>query len=767
MTLENMTVWIFVLSSVVLGLAVYFFHVGKKHKGLMDRMIADSAMGMLVEAEQGLKASQTALELLGLSSLSQLEDIASLLSQEESAIFSKQLSRLKERGEAFTIIVSLRGLDQALSLQGQRLETHAAHSYVIWVVDQNDQQRLKTKVEALAKTNQAQSDMLNLLPMPVWRRDRDDLSLSWVNKAYSDLLDIKSDAILQDQVELGAGSIAAAGRGLAKRVKKSGHTLSESHAVALQGKRRLLDFTEMKSSSDDVILGFAEDRTSLDDLQSQLATHLAAHDEVLDDMTAAISIFGPDRRLIYNNQSFTRMFDLQEAELEHAPSYGEILEVLRSRRQLPEVVDFPNFKREQESQFNRLIGRKEEMLHLPDGRILHQLTFPHPLGGLMFVLEDVTDLFTLESNFNTQIAVQQATLNNLHDAVSVWGSDGRLKIWNKVFENYWGFGESQLLGNPHLSKILAENFPRWFHLKSEEESRRLQTSFVLRITERMASVFDMKLKDGRVIHTTLVPLPDAQVLLIHSDITDSKRVEQALEERNVAFERADMLKSQFLSNISYELRTPINAIQGFASILKEEFYGSLNPRQRDHVENILDAGDTLTQLVKDILDLAIIQADLMDWNREEVNLNGLIQSSVTATAQLAKERDQQVIFDALPLSRSYFVDPEHLERAFSNLLDTIFNITEGHQVSIAIDETDAGCQIHIQTDWVIEHLDDQEMLLRRFVGNDPHALSTGVGLNLSLAKNLLALHGGRLEADVASEEGLLICILLEDNLETE
>src|SRR3954471_15113985 len=79
---------------------------------------------------------------------------------------------------------------------------------------------------------------------------------------------------------------------------------------------------------------------------------------------------------------------------------------------------------------------------------------PHPLGGLIFVYEDVTDRLALERSYNTLIEVQRENLDNLFEGIAVCGSDGRLKLHNPAYRKIWALSEADLIGEPHISSIV-------------------------------------------------------------------------------------------------------------------------------------------------------------------------------------------------------------------------------------------------------------------------------------------------------------------------
>src|SRR5690606_12094179 len=112
----------------------------------------------------------------------------------------------------------------------------------------------------------------------------------------------------------------------------------------------------------------------------------------------------------------------------------------------------------------------EEILHIPDGKIIRLLVIPHALGGLIFSFEDVTDKLALERSYNTLIAVQRETLNNLHEGVAVFGEDGRLRLCNPIYQKLWGLNSSFVNSDPHIGDILEEtksyyNYSDWSEFK--------------------------------------------------------------------------------------------------------------------------------------------------------------------------------------------------------------------------------------------------------------------------------------------------------------
>jgi PAS domain-containing protein len=262
-------------------------------------------------------------------------------------------------------------------------------------------------------------EMLDAAPLPIWRYGP-NLSLADCNRAYARAVDATPDLAV------------AEGRELASGVQNG-----ERRHVVLGGSRRLLEFGEISSSTGGSI-GFALDRTDIESAERELWRHINAHAEVLEGIRASVAIYGPDKRLKFFNSAFASMWGLAEDWLGAEPSFEEITERLRELRRLPEVTDFRAFKCERLRLFTSLIEPLQELMHLPDGRTLLLSISPHPFGGLTFVYEDVTDRLALERSCNTLTQVRRATLDHLFEGIAVYGSDGRLKLYNPAYLALWG-----------------------------------------------------------------------------------------------------------------------------------------------------------------------------------------------------------------------------------------------------------------------------------------------------------------------------------------
>ncbi len=520
------------------------------------------------------------------------------------------------------------------------------------------------------------------------------------------------------------------------------------------GSRRLVEIGEIKCATGGAI-GFAVDRTDLETAEAELRRHITAHAEVLEGVGTSIAIYGPDKRLRFFNTAFASMWGLAEDWLAAEPSFGDVLERLRERRCLPEVVDFRAFKCERARMFTSLIEPQQELMHLPDGRTLLLSISPHPFGGLTFVHEDVTDRLALERSCNTLTQVRRATLDHLFEGIAVYGSDGRLKLHNPAYLAIWALSEDDVAGEPHIGEMLEKT--RAF-LDDGGDWMAMKQRIIAKVTSHALTSGPLYRKDGSMLQEGMVPLPDGNVLLTYLDVTDNSRVERALRERNEALATAGRLKSEFIANVSHELRTPLNAVIGFAEILNNQYFGDLNSRQLEYSRGILASSHQLMKLINDILDLATIEAGYMVLETGRVEVSEMLQAVLALTRERARNRDLEIELHCPPDIGTVAADERRLKQALFNLISNSIKFTPpGGAISIEAERREGELSLIVADTGIGIPQSEQARVLEKF---ERGTQQSGAGLGLSLVKSLMDLHGGTVTIESASGRGTrIICRL--------
>jgi len=167
------------------------------------------------------------------------------------------------------------------------------------------------------------------------------------------------------------------------------------------------------------------------------------------------------------------------------------------------------------------------------------------------------------------------------------------------------------------------------------------------------------------------------------DMTELKRFEQTLRQKNVELEGASRMKSEFLANMSHELRTPLNAIIGFSEVLKDGLVGTMTDQQRGFIGDIFNSGKHLLSLINDILDLSKVEAGKMILDLEPIEVSSLLSNSLSIVREKAAARGILVAMVADEGLGSIKVDVRKVKQIIYNLLSNAVKFTpEGGTVTL-------------------------------------------------------------------------------------
>ncbi len=719
------------------------------------------------------------LGLLSIDKLETIHDIQNALDTSDAAVLEGMFIRLQEEEKNFSIDVETQN-NKNMRVSGSRGKALSGQDAfdIIWVEDITEDNK---KILSLQKScNQFEQEAeklknsLNTLPYPIWMRNA-NTDLVWCNAAYAQIVNNNPDVIITEQIEIlltpknkKRGKVKTSkelAKELAKEALKSGTSQQESCHLIANGKRHYVEINENPLPGSDYTFGMAHDITREEELDTELQRHLSANKTLLEQLKSAISIFNVDQELEFFNSSFAQLWGLEDQWLNNRPKLGDILEKLRETRRLPEQADFKNYKKTWLDMFTRLIDPHEDMLYLPDGSALRMLVVPHPMGGLMITFEDVTSRLELESSYNTLIAVQKETLDNLAEGVAVYGGDGCLQLSNPSFMDLWGLHPEEIEGTPHVTK-LAERMIGLFDPAIREEKKKFLISHAI---ERKVQEGRCVRADGRLIEYATVPLPDGGVLISYFDVTDSAQVENALREKNAALEAAEELKTDFLANVSYQLRTPLNAIMGFAEILNNQYFGDLNDKQKEYSAGIQEAGDKLVRLIDDILDLSTIEAGYLDLTMEEFNALETLQTIHELTKDWARKENIDVKLECPEDIGFIMADERRIKQVLLNLMHNAINFTpEKGKITIAAKRLENSIEFSIADTGIGISKADLSRIFEPFeraviehrADMSANALSRGAGLGLSLVKNIIELHGGSVSINSEEEKGTTVTLSL-------
>ncbi|KJS26356.1 MAG: tyrosine protein kinase [Hyphomonadaceae bacterium BRH_c29] len=644
-----------------------------------------------------------------------------------------RLRELRETGQAFSLTI--------IGPSGRFLEADgrtAGARAVVWVTDatikgleeSSARGKLEEARQVIARDPTAFLDMLGKAPFPAWRMSGMG-KLQWVNPAYIQAVDgVNLDRVLDRQLMLDHATAEQA-----RKTISEGIDIDETRHVVINGDRlamRVLTFPLSGGAG-----AMALDVTAQEDAREDLNRHVRAHDETLNHVADAVAIFGADRKLTFYNKAFRDMWDLDESFLLERPGHGQLLDRLRERRKLPARANYAEWRAEELSYYLDIDGVKEDTWSLPDERTLSVTRQRHPMGGLLLLFKDITGELELQTKFNAIVKTQSSTLDSLHEAVTVFGGDGRLRLHNQAFERLWNLSIDKLKDQPDYDAVVEECIPLfhdteiWGAMKSHITDPSARA--------RQSTTGEMRRSDGSILTYLTHPLPDGNTLIAFADVTATRRVESALRERAEAFEAADRLKTEFVRNVSYQLRSPLTVIFGYAELLETQRNGQLTERQKDYVSAILSASDHLSKLIENILDLAMIEAGRMDLDLEDVDLRNVIEESIEMVVSKAEDTQIAVRAEIAGKLGTIRADERRIRQILFNLVSNSLRFTDsGGEIVVSAERIGDMVTFSVRDNGRGLEADKRATSFDSFVSGDQR----GAGLGLALVKHFVDLHGG-------------------------
>jgi len=596
------------------------------------------------------------------------------------------------------------------------------------------------------------AQLFDKLNHPAWVRDLRG-NLVKVNDAYYDLLEIPEENRTGELPEL---FDPAALLRLKEVVTTPGpHSITEQHQ-----KFGTLDVTKFKLSNGTAgyaVQGLASNEEKNDPRVSFLTA-------AINELRTPVAVFDGSAQLTHYNKSFADFWELDTNWLDTHPNEKAILDRLRTQGHLPLEPDYKKWRSTHLSSYG-LKKTREDMWHLPSGQVLNVIASPAPNArGVIYVYHNVTEKLALESRYNALIHVQDETLNALREAVAVFGTDGRLKLHNTKLSAIWKLPLNELNKQTHIADIVKmcerslheDGRDIWIDLKS----------FIIDISpERSNKAGRIAREDGRLIDYAVVRLPDGQTLVTFVDVTESAAYERVLKERNEALETADKLKDAFVQNISYEFRSPLTNIIGFADLLTAGEAGELNEKQKSYADYIRASSATLGLLIDNILDLTTIDAGIAELNVEVLDIAQLVEKAaagVTATLQVSQaDVPVNLSINVAKNLPTFVADGARIVQVLYNLLSNAVRYSEpGCKISLDVVER-AGRILFIVEDEGEGIPEDMiSSIFDRFEGRAVAGRQRGAGLGLSIVKTFAHMHGGTVSIERREPKGTRVTVNL-------
>jgi len=722
----------------------------------MARMIDEApAIPLMVRTDGKIEGSDRLAAWLGLDALpeylSELDGDGSGggLSKDQLADLTANVRRAQKSAAPFRMALTPPGSQRSLAVRGVLADPQVSPggAALVWIFDfsesESELSRLREEAARAKGDFGALVGIIEAAPMPMWFRGP-DTKLQLVNEAYVKAVGAESaDVAVDQQMELVEKVDGLSAAQISRQAFDKSLPIERIVATTVEGERRSMRVSDLPLGAEG-IAGYAVDIEQMEELARQFRAFRDAQRSMLDQLSIGVGQFDADRKLGFANGPFRRIFALHSGVISQGLAFDRFLMSARDSGKIPEVRDFPEWKAEHAEWFSA-DETQEEAWPLSDGTHLRIIAQPMPDGGLVLIAEDRTEQLALSATRDTLLRTRTATFDSLFEALAVFAPDGRLQLWNRSFAGIWGLEADRLEGHPAAPDLLDAIAP---NLLNPKRAKDVGDAIRKATLDRHEQGGRISLGDGRTLEYAGVPLPDGNGLLTVLDITDSQMAEDSLRERNKALEAADEVKTRFLSNMSYEFRTPLTSIGGFAELLEAGVAGELTDQGKEYVEAILSSVRRLTDQVENVLDLSQSEAGLLPLNKKPVELLQFVSDVVRTREDAISGAGITLDLRGSKSSGRIELDVRQLGKAIAQLLDNAISATpRGGKILVDLSRPKGTAQIVVSDNGAGMSKAELAQAL------DGEIVSKRQGLGIPLARQLVESHGGTLEIESRKGEG--------------
>jgi signal transduction histidine kinase len=725
------------------------------------------ARPLLVHPDQRIEADEQLLRGLGLETrparLAELAGNDSGIAPDDLDALTADIEAARASAQNLSRTVHTNGSARVFDVRGGPAPAAPPGTLLLWFFDTSagEEERAKLTLR-LGQTESALNSLTHLIeaaPFPMWYRGP-DLRLGLVNSAFVQAVEGKDAAdVIERRAELIDEEGEDSGVANARQAQEEGRVVSKMRPAIIRGERRMLRVVNVPLATG-AVAGFAVDVQDLEDARAELGRYIESQRELADRMTAGTAQFDADRSLSFFNRPFAVMTQLDPDWLAESPEFDRLIDRMREQQRLPETRDFPAWKEERRGWFTSAEEVIEEEWMLANGDHVRVVAQPLPDGGLRLFLEDRTEQLRLASARDTLLRVRAATFDNLFEAISVFASDGRLYTWNSRFLEDWELDEEWLTTHPRVDELVPAMARKLVNPTAAAQIREMvrQTT-----NERQTGSGRISMTDGRHFQFAAVPLPDGNALFTMVDVTDSTRIEAALRERATALEEADRVKTDFVANMSYELRTPLTSIGGFAELLGGGYAGEMTPKARDYVSAILESVERLSKLINDVLDLTMGDTRGVALEKERVDIGGLCRAAIETAKPRAAEKAQKLEIEISPSAGHVFGDARRLRESIEHVLQNAIAYTDRKgRISLVAEGDKKNAVIRIRDNGSGIDAEALPRVFNRFnrVTEAGVRGEAALGLGLPLTQQFVEAHGGTVELESTKGEGTVVTLTI-------
>lgn len=672
--------------TLILGWTVYKLKVCQREKNKCAESVAlytkilknaDHSWCLWNIKENKLDASETFYTDLCLPTLLTMEDLLSHFKAGTFSPLSKAIEHVYAMGGSFQLDLSHQGHEFVLngkSLDDQKIPP----DYILITLKDRTEELSKQEnaekiIRHLRNDNATYKSMIDMAPLALWYRNLQG-RITHCNASYADIVGASCGRVVAENIPL---TQSINHYDIAQQALKLGEKNTTRCHIVVDGKRHLLEISESPTPSNASTVGHALDISHIESLENSILKTNRSYKDILNALSSPIAVFDENRILSFYNLAYKQLFDFSERFLETRPTLGDILEDLRKRRRMQEYGNFQMHKKERNDLFNNIISPIEEISYLPDGRTLRIRISPYPLGGILFIFENITNQLDLERDVNTLMAVQKTTLDHLKEGIVVLGNDGKIRLINPAVFSIW-----------NLPQKTIKDTQKWFE---SLEIMFLDKSMHQHWMGQIANCFSKRhalreriyLLEEKVIDWSYVPLPDGSHMLAFADASDEWLHEQNLKAKNLNLEMNQRLKHEYLERIRLNMEDPLKNIIGFSSTLNSQIFGTLNEKQFDYCLHIQKNAEAVKDLFENAIESIHLDSGKINLNFASVNLHEFINQFESQNLRMTNEQGATLVINANIKNEQFTFDEKRMQQALFGLLSYFLkNVTQGDEIFV-------------------------------------------------------------------------------------
>ncbi len=560
------------------------------------------------------------------------------------------------------------------------------------------------------------------------------------------------------------------------------------------------EIAQLTEIANDLAFGIVGHRTQIAHRQAEEQRQEAQQRfvDIVEFLPDATFVIDQDKKVIVWNHACEAMTGVKKEALLGKGDYAYAEPFFGDRR--PVLIDLLDLPMPEVEATYKYVERQNERLygesfipHLKNGRGAHLWGVASPLYdlngrccGAIETIRDVSEQKNIEETLRKSEQKYRELVMLANSIILRWSNDGRITFLNEFGQRFFGYSETEILGQNVLGTIVPESDSTGRNLGLLMENILSDPQqFERNINENMRCNGERVWIDwrNRVIFDGQGQIKE--ILSIGSDITDRKQAEEqirrlndelrrhaeALEQRVaertaelvVAKDRAesaDRLKSAFLATMSHELRTPLNSIIGFTGILLQGLAGPLNEEQKKQMSMVQGSSRHLLSLINDVLDISKIEAGQLSISVTSFELRPSIEKMVKLVSPLSEKKGISLQLDIADDVSTVTSDQQRMEQVILNLLNNAVKFTEKGHVSISCRIENDHYILSVSDTGIGMRLEEIPNLFKPF-----HQIDTGLtrkhegtGLGLSICKKLLKMMGGTIGVESELGRGSIFTI---------